>query len=502
MYPIKRSSGVLMSISALPSKYGVGVFGREAVEFARLIADMGFTYWQVLPFTPLDYANSPYGSDSAFAGNELYINPELMAEEGYITAEEAKSAEYSGSPYVADYAFSCCKHEKLFSLAFSRLTDDMKKKIDDFIIEKNLLSHCLYRAHKALNDGRPFWEWETGLSYSDALAAYETYTSVKEMVRLHGFIQYLFYTQWEKTKAEINALGIKIIGDMPIYVSRDSADVWASPELFAVDPETYAPAFVAGCPPDYFSEDGQYWGNPLYNWKNHKAQGFEWWIARIKRSFELYDMLRIDHFRAFASYWAIPGNAKSAKAGKWVKGPGMSIFKAVKAALGDVPIIAEDLGEFGNDVVKLLKDSGFPGMRIIQFGFVPNDDSTHLPHNYPENCIAYTGTHDNNTLLGWLWEASDEERAFALDYCSFSEGDWGLGGYNAPACRKMIETVWRSNASLAVIPFQDMCGFGSDARMNVPGDDSGKWRFRTTFETCNNIDSGYFKKINSVFRRK
>ncbi len=502
MSAIKRSSGVLMSISAIPSKYGVGVFGKESVEFAKRIADMGFTYWQVLPFTPLDYANSPYGSDSAFAGNELYINPELMVEDGYITAEEAKNAEYDRSPYVADYAFSRTKHYKLFSLAYSRLTDDMKKTVDEFIEEKNLLSHCLFRAFQTRNDGRPFWEWEVGMCYSDALDALGIAPILKEEVRFHGFIQYLFYSQWEKTKAEINALGIKIIGDMPIYVSRDSVDVWASPELFDIDPETFNPAFVAGCPPDYFSEDGQLWGNPLYNWKYHKSQNYAWWISRIKRSFELYDMLRNDHFRAFASYWAIPGKAKTAKEGKWVKGPGMSIFKAVKNELGDVPIIAEDLGEFGNDVVKLLKDSGFPGMRIIQFGFEPNDDSTHLPHNYPENCIAYTGTHDNNTLLGWLWEATEEQRAFALDYCSFSEGDWGEGGYNAPACRKIIETVWRSNATLAVIPFQDMCGFGSDARMNIPGDDSGKWKFRTTWETCDGIDSAYFTKLNRIYRRK
>ncbi len=499
MSNIKRSSGVLMSVSAIPSKYGVGVFGREAVEFAKRIADMGFTYWQVLPFTPLDYANSPYGSDSAFAGNELYISPALMAEDGFITAEEAKKAEYGGSPYVADYPFSRKKHEELFRAAFSRLDEKKREEVSEFVRERGLFNHSLYRALKEYNGNKKFWEWERGARYKDALLMA---SELDNEILYHGFIQYLFYTQWERTKSEINALGVKIIGDMPIYVSRDSADVWANPELFDIDPETFNPAFVAGCPPDYFSEDGQLWGNPLYNWKYHKSQGFAWWISRIKRSFELYDMLRIDHFRAFASYWAIPGNAKTAKAGKWVKGPGMAIFKAVKAELGDVPIIAEDLGEFGNDVVKLLKDSGFPGMRIIQFGFEPDDNSTHLPHNYPENCIAYTGTHDNNTLLGWLWEATPEQRAFALDYCSFSEGDWGKGGYDAPACRKIIETVWRSNASLAVIPFQDMCGFGSDARMNIPGDDSGKWRFRTTVETCDGIDAVYFAKLNRVYRRK
>ena len=498
MSVINRSSGVLMSISSLPSPYGVGVFGREAVHFAKRIKEMGFSCWQVLPFTPLDYANSPYGSDSAFAGNELYISPELMARDGYSTVKEAEENKYSGSPYTAAYSFAREKRETLLRSAFSRLSVEKKKEIQEFVDKKDLLSHCLYRALKHENGGKHFWEWEKGFKYSEAL---EYKDELSEEILYHGFVQYLFYTQWEETKKEINSLGVKVIGDMPIYVSRDSADLWANPELFAVDPETYIPDRVAGCPPDYFSEDGQLWGNPLYNWKYHKETGYDWWIKRIKRSFELYDMLRIVHFRAFASYWAIEGRSKTAKNGKWMKGPGMSLFKAVKNALGEVPIIAEDLGAFGDDVVKLLKDSGFPGMRIIQFGFDPNDNATHLPHNYPINCIAYTGTHDNNTLLGWLWEATDEERRFALDYCGFDQGDWGKGGYDAPACRKIIESLWRSSAVLAILPFQDLCGFGSDARMNIPGDDSGKWQFRTTNETCDNIDAEYFKKINGVFRR-
>ncbi len=495
----KRSSGVLMSISAIPSEYGIGVFGKECVEFARKIKEMGFSYWQVLPFTPLDYGNSPYGSDSAFAGNELYISPELMVDSGFVTRHESYTNKYNGSPFIADYPFAREKRESLMRLAFSRLDEEFKQKLDEFINEKELFSHCLYRALKFENGGQEFWNWKRGNKYSNALLLKD---ELKEEIRYHGFIQYLFYTQWEKTKKEINEIGIKIIGDMPIYVSRDSADVWANPELFDIDKETYKPSRVAGCPPDYFSEDGQLWGNPLYDWKYHKSQGYEWWIKRIKRQFELYDVLRIDHFRAFASYWAIKGDAKTAREGIWKKGPAMSLFKAVKAALGDVPIIAEDLGVFGDDVVKLLKDSGFPGMRIVQFGFDPSDDATHLPHNYPINCVAYTGTHDNNTLLGWLWEASEEERAFALDYVGFDHGDWGQGGYNAPACRKIIESVWRSSAYLAIIPFQDMCGFGSDARMNVPGDDSGKWRFRTTEGTVNNIDTMYFAKLNALFRRK
>ncbi len=499
MKNIKRSSGVLMSISSLPSNYGVGVFGREAVDFARQIRNMGFSYWQVLPFTPLDYANSPYGSDSAFAGNELYISPDMMVSDGLVMPFEANKTKYTGSPYTADYAFAREKREWLIRLAFSRLDDSFRADINAFIEEKDLLPHCLFRALKAVNGNKKFWEWEQGRRYSDALALAD---GLKDEILYHGFVQYLFYTQWEKTKAEINALGVRIIGDMPIYVSRDSVDVWSNPALFDIDPDTFSPELVAGVPPDYFSEDGQLWGNPLYNWKYHKSQGYTWWINRIKRSFELYDMLRIDHFRAFASYWAVDGKAKTAKDGKWKKGPGMQLFKAVKNALGDVPIIAEDLGAFGEDVIKLLKDSDFPGMRIAQFGFEPGAESTHLPHNYPQNCIAYTGTHDNNTLLGWLWEANEAERRYALDYCGFDGSNWGDGGYQAPACRKIIETVWRSNAFMTVIPFQDMCGFGSDARMNVPGDDSGKWQFRTTAETIRSVDTGYFEKINSLFSRK
>ncbi|MBR2901327.1 MAG: 4-alpha-glucanotransferase [Clostridia bacterium] len=494
----KRTSGVLLSLSSLPSEYGIGTFGKTAVDFARRIAEMGFSYWQVLPFTPVDYANSPYGSDSAFAGNELYISPDMMAEDGFIKKADADVLRYKGTPFVADYDFARKNRETLMRLAYFRLDEDFKKKIDSFIEEKELFNHCFYRALKRENAGRPFWEWKRGSNYKTALAFASEY---REEIRYHGFVQYLFATQWEKTKAEINACGIKIIGDMPIYVSRDSADVWGNPELFDIDPDTYQPERVAGVPPDYFSEDGQLWGNPLYNWKYHKSQGYSWWIKRIKYSFTLYDMLRIDHFRAFASYWAVDGKANTAKDGEWKKGPGIALFKAVKSALGEVPIIAEDLGSFGEDVIALLEKSGFPGMRIIQFGFEPNGDSTHLPHNYPKNSIAYIGTHDNNTLLGWLWEATQEERAFALDYCGFDHGDWGMGGYHAPACRKIIETVWRSSSNLAIIPFQDMCGFGSDARMNIPGDDSGKWKFRATRDMMNSIDSAYFKKLNRLFRR-
>lgn len=494
----RRRAGVLLAISSVPSKYGIGVFGKDCIDFAAKIKDMGFSLWQVLPFTPLDYANSPYGSDSAFAGNELFISPYMMAENGYITEDEARDAEYHGSPYTADYKFAKESHERLFKIAFGRLSETEKSGIDRFIEDKKLVNHCLYRALKAENGGKPFYEWARGGKFSEAAALKE---ELKEEIRYHGFIQYLFFSQWQTTKQAINALGVEIIGDMPFYVARDSVDLWENPLLFAVDPDSYSPEKVAGVPPDYFSADGQLWGNPLYDWKYHEKTGYEWWTNRIKRSFELYDILRIDHFRAFASYYAIDGKAKTAKDGQWLDGPKMKLFDAVRKNLGELPIIAEDLGVFGDDVIKLLDDSGFPGMRIIQFGFVAGEDSTHLPHNYPKNCVAYIGTHDNNTLLGWLWESNPQDKQFALDYCGYTGNDWGRGGYDAPACRKIIETVWRSSADTAIIPFQDLCGFGSDARMNVPGDDKGKWLFRTTAETVNAADAAYYRKLNETFRR-
>ncbi len=495
---MSRRSGVLMSISSLPSKYGIGVFGKDAVDFAAKIKKMGFSCWQVLPFTPVDYANSPYGSDSAFAGNELYINPELLIRDGYITEAEAKGSEYGGSPFTADYAFAKQKRHELLRSAFSRIDRREKERVSEFIKEQDLLHHCLYRALNKKNGGVPFWEWKVGRIYSDALKLTD---ELEDEVLFAGFVQYIFRRQWTEIKEQINDIGVSIIGDIPIYVSRDSADVWAHPELFMLDEKDGAPSLVAGVPPDYFSEDGQLWGNPLYDWDAQEKDGYGWWIKRIRSSLCLYDELRIDHFRAFASFYAVKGDAANAKEGIWMKGPGMKLFDRVAKAIPDARIIAEDLGVFGKDVVQLLEDSGFPGMKIIQFGFTPDEDSAHLPHNYPKNCVAYIGTHDNNTLLGWLWEATHEERAFALDYCGFDGDNWGDGGYHAPACHKIIETVWRSNADTVIIPFQDMCGFGSDARMNVPGDDSGKWQFRTTKETIDSINSDYFEKINRTFRR-
>lgn len=496
-YSMARRSGVLMNISSLPSPYGIGVLGAQARAWVDRIAEMGFKLWQILPTVPVGEGDSPYASPSAFVGNTLYIDPEQLLEAGLITEAEHSDALYLGSPYKVDYDAVREKSTATLKAAFARADKTLLDKVRAFGAErKHISAYALYMAVKETQNGKPFWEWDKGLDYEGALKAGDRY---KDAVLFHLFCQYLFFTQWAALKEYANGRGVKIFGDMPIYVSLDSADLWSAPRLFKVSGKAARPKEVAGVPPDYFSEEGQLWGNPLYNWTAMKKEGYGWWRERIDAGFELYDVLRIDHFRAFASYWAVPVGAKSAKEGAWKKGPGMDLFNAIGTPKGE--IIAEDLGEFGEDVVKLLEDTGFPGMRVVQFGFSPCENSSHLPHNYTPNTVAYVGTHDNNTLLGWLWEADDATRAFALEYCGADKSNWHVGGRCAPACRKITETVWRSAADTAVISYQDMCGFGADTRTNVPGVAKGNWAFRTTEAMMDEIDKGYYKWLNYTFKR-
>ncbi len=485
---LERSSGVLMNISSLPGEYGIGTIGKEAREFADFLAEGGFTHWQILPINPVGDGNSPYSSDGAFAGNYLYIDLEALYEVGLINRATLENCKYSGSPYTADYDFVF--KSRMFALeeAFSNASEELLCKVEEFATENpHIVEYSKFFAIAKANGFIPMAEWD------------ESKADEKDE-KLCLFIQYLFDVQWIAFKEYVNSKGIYIIGDMPFYVSLRSADVYYNRNLFQVG-DDYVPSAVAGVPPDYFSEDGQLWGNPIYNWKEMEKQNFDWWIRRIKNSLKYHDVVRIDHFRAFASYWSIPAGSETAKNGKWVKGPKMKLFKALKEALGDIPIIAEDLGEFGEDVEKLLADTAFPGMRIAQFGIGASEESTHSPHTYPENCIAYTGTHDNDTLLGSLFSMEEEDRARALAYCGAEGLRWEEGGYYAPACRKIIEVLWRSNARVVVLPFQDMCGFGSDTRMNIPGTAFDNWRYRATAETIENVDIEYYKKLNKIFMR-
>ncbi len=495
-----RAAGVLMHISSLPGKYGIGNLGKPAYEFADKLAEMGISAWQVLPVGPTDFFNSPYAGLSAFAGNPSFIDPETLFADGLLTREELQACEVD-SPYAADFASVAEWLMPTLKKAYKRADKALLDRVEKFAEENTWLpDYALFCAIKEKSDQLPWQDWNEGLRIREDKAIREAKKELKDEIGFHCFVQYEFFKQWLALKKYANEKGVCIIGDMPIYLNLESADIWANPELFDLDSDLGLRS-CAGVPPDYFSEDGQKWGNPLYNWKVMKNDGYSWWIHRIEHSLKLYDAVRIDHFRGFSNYWKIPVD-KSAKYGKWVKGPGASLFKALAEAHPNAAIIAEDLGgESDAGVVKLLKDTGFPGMRVLQFAFISSDDNGHLPHNLTKDTVAYTGTHDNNTILGWLWESDEGSRKYALDYCGFS-GDWGIGGAKSPVIRSIIRTLWRSGAIVAIVPIQDLCGYGGDTRMNRPGVAEKNWNFRVTKEAIDEIDSDFIRGITELYRRR
>ncbi len=495
---MNRSSGVLMHISSLPGKYAIGTLGKEARNFCDFLFECGFKVWQVLPLGPCDSYNSPYSGKSAFAGNIYFIDPEILYEKKLITKDELEECVYDDI-YVTGYDFLRETRKKVFRKAFSRLTQKDMAEIRIFS-EKNswVKTYALFCALKKENNDAPWYDWEKGLKYRTKDAIESAEKRLSEEIAFHIFLQYEFFTQWNLLKEYANKKGVQIIGDMPIYLSHDSADVWANPHLFSLNSDMYMER-CAGVPPDYFCEDGQKWGNPLYNWDNLKKENYSLWTDRISHALSMYDGVRIDHFRAFSAYWSIPAEENATK-GRWEKGPGMDFFNHIQKLYPDANIIAEDLGDIDDDVRKLVKDTGFPGMGVMQFAFITDLDTPHLPHNYTEKTVAYTGTHDNNTILGWLWESDENARHYALSYCGF-EGDWGQGGPYSPSVRAIIRTLWQSGATLTIVPVQDLCGFGGDTAMNHPGIAEGNWSFRITEDALASIDRNFFKKLNSLYKR-
>lgn len=495
---MKRCGGVLMHISSVPGKYGIGTLGKEAYRFADFLAGCGFGAWQVLPICPCDRYNSPYSGSSAFAGNVFLIDPELLFYDGLITAEELEAC-VCGDVYSVQYDFLHESRPRIFRNAFRRadgaLLDAVRKFMQN---ERGMYDYAFFCALKENFGGRAWYEWTDGLKFREKSAMEAAEHELGDEILYHAFLQYEFYRQWGMLKKHANEKGVGIIGDMPIYLSRDSAEVWANPKLFSLDGDMEL-VKCAGVPPDYFCADGQKWGNPLYDWAELEADGYSLWIDRLRAAEKHFDAVRIDHFRAFASYWEIPAD-KSAKYGEWVKGPGMKFFDEVKKQCPGLEIIAEDLGEIDDEVRALLRKTGFPGMGVIQFAFISDDDSTHLPHNYSTKTIGYTGTHDNNTILGWLWESDESSRRYALDYCGFS-GDWGEGGPRSGVIRSIIRTLWRSSAICAIVPVQDLCGFGGDTRMNRPGIAGGNWEFRLTESAMGDIDGEFYKGLNRLYKR-
>ncbi len=477
---MKRQSGILMHISSLYGDYSIGNFGKNAKEFVDFLVDNGFSVWQVLPFTVTDEYNSPYKSFSAFGGNPYFIDPEKLYNDGLISLEDLKNCKQN-TPYS-------CEFERLAKERMTLLKKAYKNSKNHDAVREFIASHprieafCRFMTLREQNGLKPWQEWE-----SEEITDYE-------LLGTWQFIQYEFFTQWAEIKAYANSKGVSIIGDIPIYVSDDSCDVWENRGLFDIDEKGY-PTMVAGVPPDYFAEDGQLWGNPLYNWDEMKKDNFSWWKERIDHSLEMFDGVRIDHFRAIEAYWAVEATEKTARNGKWIKGPGIDFINAIKAGHDDKLIIAEDLGDITDEVRELVEESGFPGMRVFQFGFLDDGNSIHMPHNYIKNSVAYSGTHDNNTLFGFLWESDDYTRRRALDYCGFSGGDWG------GASPLFLRAIFASVSDLAIIPIQDFLMYGSDTRINTPGVAKGNWSYRVTKEQLDNADKGFFKSLNRIYKR-
>lgn len=477
---MRRRSGILMHISSLYGDYSVGSFGRNAFDFIDFLAECGFSAWQVLPFTVTDEYNSPYKSFSAFGGNPYFIDLETLLDKGLLTRDELENAKQS-TPYYCEFDRLAKKRLPLLRKAYGRC--DYLGRVGEFIAaHPRLGAFCRFMALREQNGGKRWQEWsETEVTDTETLGMWE-------------FIQYEFFTQWAKVKEYANSRGVIIIGDIPIYVSDDSCDVWENRNLFQIDEKGY-PSRVAGVPPDYFAEDGQLWGNPLYDWDEMKRDDFAWWRERMDHTLEMFDGVRIDHFRAIESYWSVAADEKTAKNGKWVKGPGMEFVNAVKSGHKDKLIIAEDLGDITDEVRELVERSGFPGMRIFQFGFLDSSDSIHMPHNYIKNSIAYSGTHDNNTLFGFLWESPEDVRRRMLDYCGFTGGDWG------GATPLLLRSIFASVSELAMIPVQDFLMYGSDTRLNTPGVAEGNWSYRVTKEQLLGADCEYFKSLNNIYKR-
>ena len=470
-----RLSGMLLPISALPSNYGIGCFSKEAYEFVDTLKKCGQSLWQILPLGPTGYGDSPYQSFSTFAGNPYFIDLETLVKDGLLGRLECEGADF-GTGNTIDYEKMFHTRYRILHMAYQRAVTNGITETDDYhsFVKKNeswLPDYALFMALKDANHGKSWSEWEEGIRNRRPEALEEAGQKYKTDIGFYEFVQYEFFRQWDALKKYANEQGIQIIGDIPIYVAFDSADTWSAPEMFRFN-DALEPIDVAGCPPDGFSQTGQLWGNPLYDWEYHKKTGYDWWIRRIEHCFRLYDVVRIDHFRGFDEYYAVPYGEKTAVHGKWMPGPGIELFRTLEEKIGRKRIIAEDLGFLTPSVIQLLKESGFPGMKVLQFAFDSREDSNYLPHTYTRNCVVYTGTHDNDTTKGWYHTAAGSTRQFAKEYMYKPRLDEDtLAG-------DFIAMAMGSAADLCIVPMQDYLGLGSDARINTPSTLGGNWEWR------------------------
>ena len=487
-----RESGILMHITSLPGKYGIGSMGKHAFSFVDFLRQAGQRCWQILPLSPTGFGDSPYQSCSAFAGNPYLIDFENLMDAGLLTEAELEAADWGSREDRVDFGRQYEEKLRLLGLAFGRFTGT--EEFERFCRENNawLSDFALFMALREENGGKPWYAWEQPLKHRDPEAMWQARKRLQERIRFHCFVQYLFFTQWGRLHRYATERGISIIGDVPIYVPLDSVDVWADPELFQLD-DSLAPTEVAGVPPDFFSEEGQLWGNPLYRWEEMAKGGYSWWLRRLEAAGRLYDRVRLDHFRGFESYWAVPAGDETAKGGRWVKGPDMAFLGLLQEKLPQLQIIAEDLGILTEDVKQMHKASGFPGMKVLSFAF-DSPDSEYLPHNCIPNSVCYTGTHDNMTALQWLETTSEETLAYAKDYMQLTEAEgfvWGL-----------IRTAMGTVCDLCIVPMQDYLELGAEGRMNFPGTLSDlNWTWRAKDGIINGKLAEKILKLTKLYGR-
>ena len=491
-----RASGILMPVFSLPGPFGIGTLGSEATAFVDFLAEAKQTYWQILPIGPTGYGDSPYQSFSAFAGNPYFIDFRLLAADGYLTAEEIPAAQPVST---VDYGALYNQRPVLLKKAADRLLAAPSPAYEAFCTAQSfwLEDYALFMAVKAEQGQAGLADWPDALRCREPEVIAAAKVRLADQISYHKAVQFFFYTQWNALKAYANRKGVLLVGDIPIYVSPDSSDLWTQPELFQTDGQMHL-THVAGCPPDSFAADGQLWGNPLYRWDHHRNTGYDWWVTRISWCFRLYDVVRIDHFRGFDEYFSIPAKDKTAVNGHWEKGPGIELFQAIKARLGEKPIIAEDLGYVTDTVRRMVKESGYPNMKVLEFAFDSRDSSgagDYLPHNYEHNCVAYTGTHDNETILGWLSSIKPEEIQMVRAYLNRpTESKKVLAS-------ELVRTTIASVADTCIIPIQDYLGLDNSARINFPSTLGTNWRWRLIKSDLTKALADSIRKQNIVYGR-
>lgn len=491
---IDRSSGILMHISSLPGRYGIGDLGKEAYDFVDFLVKAGQKNWQVLPIGVTGFGDSPYQCFSAFAGNPYFIDLNEFIQDGYLTKRDIEGRSLYIDEERVDYKLLYENKMSLLQMAYDNAKRDIYEELRIFYEENIdwLRKFSIFMSIKKKYSNSSWLKWDKAYRIFDSSQVLEFEKNNLDHIYFWIFTQYMFFEQWRRLKKYANDREINIIGDLPIYVAEDSSDVWGNPELFNLDDDLY-PLTISGCPPDDFSETGQLWGNPIYNWRTMEDLGYSWWIHRVEHSFKLFNILRVDHFRGFESYWEVEYGSKDAIDGSWVKGPGLKLFKKIEERLGKLNIIVEDLGLNTVEVERMVIDSGFPNMRVIQFGLDLREDNTHTPHYHDKNCTVYTGTHDNHTIMGWIETLSYEEFQYVSEYFKLDEKEgfnWGI-----------IRGTWASTANLAIAPMQDFLGLGDESRMNIPGTRRDNWTWRMKEDVLSDELAKRIRNLTEIYWR-